>query len=222
MDRREVITKCMEMGVPIFQGRIDKTLFLASLKDQGRRPADRAGRRSLGSAPTKLESRLHGRCRPQPAPTIESGGVDGGSDRHARRAPRQPARRRSPTSSRWPSKKHAKLTAMRYKAGDEWVDVSYEELGDDREGGLARPAATRDRARRQGRDPRPHPPRMDLLGLRASSARARRCPVYQTNSPEECQYVIDHSESKAVIVEDAEPAREDPRGPRPASEARAR
>ena len=30
MDRREVISKCMEMGVPIFQGRIDKTLFLAS------------------------------------------------------------------------------------------------------------------------------------------------------------------------------------------------
>ena len=35
MDRREVISKCMEMGVPIFQGRIDKTLFLASLKDKG-------------------------------------------------------------------------------------------------------------------------------------------------------------------------------------------
>jgi hypothetical protein len=32
MDRREVIAKCMEMGVPIFQGRIDKTLFLANLK----------------------------------------------------------------------------------------------------------------------------------------------------------------------------------------------
>jgi hypothetical protein len=27
------------------------------------------------------------------------------------------------------TKKHAKLTAMRYKVGDEWVDVSYEELG---------------------------------------------------------------------------------------------
>ena len=41
MDRREVISKCMEMGVPIFQGRIDKTLFLASLRDQGkgRQPA---------------------------------------------------------------------------------------------------------------------------------------------------------------------------------------
>ena len=34
MERREVIEKCMEMGVPIFQGRIDKTLFLANLSDQ--------------------------------------------------------------------------------------------------------------------------------------------------------------------------------------------
>jgi hypothetical protein len=33
MHRREVITKCMELGVPIFQGRIDKTLFLSSLKE---------------------------------------------------------------------------------------------------------------------------------------------------------------------------------------------
>ena len=34
MERREVIEKCMELGVPIFQGRIDKTLFLANLSDQ--------------------------------------------------------------------------------------------------------------------------------------------------------------------------------------------
>src|ERR687895_2744342 len=27
-------------------------------------------------------------------------------------------------------------------------------------------------------------------------------PVYQTNSPEECQYVIDHAGARAVIVED--------------------
>jgi hypothetical protein len=32
MQRREVISKCMEMGVPIFNGRIDKTLFLSSLR----------------------------------------------------------------------------------------------------------------------------------------------------------------------------------------------
>ena len=34
LDRREVIRKCMEMGVPIFEGRIDKTLFLTSLRQQ--------------------------------------------------------------------------------------------------------------------------------------------------------------------------------------------
>jgi hypothetical protein len=34
MERREVIEKCMEMGVPIFQGRIDKTLFLANVSEQ--------------------------------------------------------------------------------------------------------------------------------------------------------------------------------------------
>lgn len=31
MKRREVISKCMEMGVPIFQGKIDKSLFVTSL-----------------------------------------------------------------------------------------------------------------------------------------------------------------------------------------------
>jgi hypothetical protein len=38
MHRREVITKCMELGVPIFQGRIDKTLFLYSLKEANIKP----------------------------------------------------------------------------------------------------------------------------------------------------------------------------------------
>jgi hypothetical protein len=42
MHRREVITRCMELGVPIFQGRIDKTLFLAALKEhQKATPAPR-------------------------------------------------------------------------------------------------------------------------------------------------------------------------------------
>jgi hypothetical protein len=34
LDRRAVITKCMELGVPIFDGRIDKTLFLATMREQ--------------------------------------------------------------------------------------------------------------------------------------------------------------------------------------------
>jgi hypothetical protein len=35
LDRRDVIEKCVELGVPIFQGRIDKTLFLATLGQTG-------------------------------------------------------------------------------------------------------------------------------------------------------------------------------------------
>jgi hypothetical protein len=32
MKRREVISKCMEMGVPIFNGRIDRSLFVTNLR----------------------------------------------------------------------------------------------------------------------------------------------------------------------------------------------
>jgi hypothetical protein len=32
MQRQEVIGKCVEMGVPIFHGRIDRTLFESSLR----------------------------------------------------------------------------------------------------------------------------------------------------------------------------------------------
>ena len=33
LDRKDVIAKCIELGVPIFNGRIDKTLFLCSLRE---------------------------------------------------------------------------------------------------------------------------------------------------------------------------------------------
>ena len=39
MHRREVIVKCMELQVPIFQGRIDKTLFLSALEEARRNTA---------------------------------------------------------------------------------------------------------------------------------------------------------------------------------------
>ena len=42
LERRDVIAKCMELGVPIFQGRIDKTLFFASLEDARVAPAEPA------------------------------------------------------------------------------------------------------------------------------------------------------------------------------------
>ena len=32
MKRRDVLTKCIEMNVPVLKGRIDKTLFESSLR----------------------------------------------------------------------------------------------------------------------------------------------------------------------------------------------
>ena len=39
--RREVLSKCLENGVPVFKGRIDKSLFMASVRNhkQKQRPA---------------------------------------------------------------------------------------------------------------------------------------------------------------------------------------
>jgi hypothetical protein len=39
MERQEVIGKCVEMGVPIFHGRIDRTLFETSLRNIASSPA---------------------------------------------------------------------------------------------------------------------------------------------------------------------------------------
>ena len=44
MERREVIETCMELGVPIFQGRIDKTLFLANFSEQSSSRSSTAAR----------------------------------------------------------------------------------------------------------------------------------------------------------------------------------
>ena len=38
LGRREVLSKCVENGVPIFKGRIDKSLFMASIQHAGSRP----------------------------------------------------------------------------------------------------------------------------------------------------------------------------------------
>jgi hypothetical protein len=38
LERREVITKCVEHGIPIFQGRIDKSLFIATIKQAAATP----------------------------------------------------------------------------------------------------------------------------------------------------------------------------------------
>jgi hypothetical protein len=38
IDRQEVIRVCIEEGVPIYQGKIDKTLFAAQLQALGAMP----------------------------------------------------------------------------------------------------------------------------------------------------------------------------------------
>jgi hypothetical protein len=38
MDRQEIIKLCIEEGVPIYQGKIDKTLFQAQLEAIGALP----------------------------------------------------------------------------------------------------------------------------------------------------------------------------------------
>jgi hypothetical protein len=40
IDRSEVIRLCVEEGVPIYQGKIDKTLFQAQLQALGSRPPE--------------------------------------------------------------------------------------------------------------------------------------------------------------------------------------
>jgi hypothetical protein len=47
LERKDVIAKCIELGVPIFNGRIDKTLFLSSLRE---RPASQSQQPQAASA----------------------------------------------------------------------------------------------------------------------------------------------------------------------------
>jgi hypothetical protein len=42
MERQEVIGKCVEMGVPIYHGRIDRTLFETSLRTGAAPPPGQA------------------------------------------------------------------------------------------------------------------------------------------------------------------------------------
>jgi hypothetical protein len=46
MERGEVIGKCVEMGVPIYHGRIDRTLFETSLRNLMPSPSGRPSPRA--------------------------------------------------------------------------------------------------------------------------------------------------------------------------------
>jgi long-chain acyl-CoA synthetase len=94
--------------------------------------------------------------------------------------------------------------AVRYKEGDQWVGKTFDEVVE-----IVRPLAfglvtlgveKGDRVSILG-NTRPEWTYFDFAAL---SIGATVVPIYQTNSPEECRYVLDNSDSKVVVVEDAE------------------
>jgi long-chain acyl-CoA synthetase len=99
---------------------------------------------------------------------------------------------------------YGKAPAIRFKDGGSWVDRSFEdvlktvralslgliELGVEKGDKVSILANTR--------------PEWTYFDFAALSAGAVVVPIYQTNSPEECQYVLENSDAKVVVVEDDE------------------
>jgi long-chain acyl-CoA synthetase len=101
-------------------------------------------------------------------------------------------------------RKHADRPAIKHKVGEEWVDVGYKQLAE-KVGHVA--LGLIDLGIQPG----------DKVSILANTrpewtyacfgilgAGATCVSIYQTNSPEECHYVLHHSESRAVFVEDQE------------------
>src|SRR3712207_100525 len=95
-------------------------------------------------------------------------------------------------------------TAVRHKAGGSWVDVGYGELRtiarEIARGLIALGVEHGDRVAILS-NTRPEWTYSDVGALAAGAVVA---PVYQTNSPGECHYVLEHSGSKVVFCENRE------------------
>jgi long-chain acyl-CoA synthetase len=99
---------------------------------------------------------------------------------------------------------YGSAVAVKYKEGDQWVSRTFEqvietvrplamglvELGVAKGDRVAILANTR--------------PEWTYFDFAALSIGATVVPIYQTNSPDECRYVLENSDSKVVVVEDAE------------------
>src|SRR4051794_12088480 len=103
------------------------------------------------------------------------------------------------------AERHADLPAVTYKGDSgQWVSKTYREVGDivrrlalglielgiEKGDKVAILANTR--------------PEWTYFDFAALSVGATVVPIYQTNSPDECEYVLENSDAKAVIVEDSE------------------
>src|SRR3954451_25000426 len=99
---------------------------------------------------------------------------------------------------------YGSAVAVKYKEGDQWVSRTFSEVIE-----TVRPLAMGlvelgvrkgDRVSILG-NTRPEWTYFDFAAL---SIGATVVPIYQTNSPEECRYVLENSDSKVVVVEDVE------------------
>src|SRR3954462_1187494 len=102
------------------------------------------------------------------------------------------------------ARKHAGRTALKYKQGDEWIHVSFDEFGDAvRETALGLMSIGIEKGDRVAilSNTRPEWAYACFAILTAGGVSVS---IYQTNSPSEVQYVASHSESKAIFVEDQE------------------
>ena len=103
------------------------------------------------------------------------------------------------------AERHADLAAVTYKdESGKWVSKTYREVGEivrQLALGLIELGIEKGDKVSILANTRPEWTYFDFAAL---SVGATVVPIYQTNSPEECQYVIENSDAKAVIVEDDE------------------
>jgi long-chain acyl-CoA synthetase len=100
--------------------------------------------------------------------------------------------------------KHAGLAAQLRKSGDEWARITYEEMGVASKeialGLLDLGIEPRDRVAILSHTR----PEWTWANFGTLTSGATSVSIYQTNSAEECRYVLEHSESIAVFAEDEE------------------
>jgi long-chain acyl-CoA synthetase len=102
------------------------------------------------------------------------------------------------------ARRYGDAAAQRHKSGDEWVDTTYAELGRKvREIALGLVDLGLQPGDKVSILAHTRPEWTDAcFGI--LTAGGALVTIYQTNSPEECRYVLAHSDSRAVFVEDAE------------------
>jgi long-chain acyl-CoA synthetase len=102
------------------------------------------------------------------------------------------------------AEKHAANVAIRHKVGDEWHDLTFAEVGEIvkqvAKGLIANDITLGDKVAILS-NTRPEWTYADFGALCAGACVA---PIYQSNSPEEVEYVLNHSEAKLLFVEDGE------------------